>query len=490
MKTFLRVVPLLLIVIGGCSRSAARRAQQFIASGDHHAAAGDLAAADIEYRNAIKAAPSSIEAHRRLLDVAVRRHESNALAREVFALAQLVPGDPVVQMRAGELYFQMGRFAEAEHAFTQAAGADPSRAAAHRALALLYMRRRRPAEAERQWEAVARSPECDPFALADFHAAQGKLDEAEGELRRLLDSAANSDAARLRLARVLYRNGRRREAVQILDVVLKHDARNVTPWLVRGQLRLADHQPDAAANAYAAALHIDPTSIEAATALTAIDLGAKRVQIAVARVKRLLVSSPDAVPMRLLAGRMYESIGQYGEAERHLTRAIQLEPSNLDAYTLLGRVYIRQSRMADARQQFARLAEQQPENPSAATMIGMLFEAEGRPADAQAHYEQLLATNPRAGVAANNLACLYLRQGRLDEALRWAKVAKQELVHVPQASDTLGWIYVQKKQPNEALPLLSEALERQPENAEYHFHLGMAYAGTGAVVQARSELTQ
>src|SRR5437764_597508 len=143
MKTFLRVVPLLLIVIGGCSRSAARRAQQFIASGDH-------------------------------------------------------------------------------------------------------------------------------FALADFHAAQGKLDEAEGELRRLLDSAANSDAARLRLARVLYRNGRRREADQILDVVLKHDARNVTPWLVRGQLRLADHQPDAAANAYAAALHIDPTSIEAATALTAI----------------------------------------------------------------------------------------------------------------------------------------------------------------------------------------------------------------------------
>jgi len=93
-------------------------------------------------------------------------------------------------------------------------------------------------------------------------------------------------------------------------------------------------------------------------------------------------------------------------------------------------------------------------------------------------------------VAANNLACLYLRQGRLDEALRWAKLAKQELVHVPQASDTLGWIYVQKKQPNEALPLLSEALERQPENPEYHFHLGMAYAGTGAVVQARSELTQ
>ena len=55
------------------------------------------------------------------------------------------------------------------------------------------MRRRQPAEAERQWEAVARSPDGDPFALADFHAVQGKLHEAEGELRRLLDSAANSD---------------------------------------------------------------------------------------------------------------------------------------------------------------------------------------------------------------------------------------------------------------------------------------------------------
>jgi tetratricopeptide (TPR) repeat protein len=120
----------------------------------------------------------------------------------------------------------------------------------------------------------------------------------------------------------------------------------------------------------------------------------------------------------------------------------------------------------------------------------MLFEAEGREADAQATYEHLLARDGRAGVAANNLACLYVRRGRFDDALRYALVAREELHDLPQASDTLGWVYYQLRQLNEALPLLSESVDRQRDNPVYRFHLGMAYAATGAMSQARRELSQ
>ena len=482
------MVLLALMCATGCGHTSAHRAQAFVASGDRHAAAGDLAAADIEYRNAIKATPSSIEAHSRLLDLSTKRHDGASVAREVFALAELLPDDTGVQMRAGELALQLGHLSEAEQTLKRAVAIDESKAAPHRVLALVYTRWKRLAEAERQWEAVAKSPDGDPFALADFHIAQGRLGQAEGELRDLLDTVPHSDAARMRLARVLHRQGHRAEADRLLEGIVRHDPRNAMPWLLRGQLRLADHQSEAAADAYTEALKTDPTSVDALAALTAIDLDAKRVQTAVTRVERAVIESPESVPVRLLAGRLYESIGDHGKAEQHLTRAIGLEPSNLDAYTLLGQVYIRQARLAEARQQFAHLAEQQPENPSAATMIGMLFEAESRPSDAQAQYEHLLAVSPRAGVAANNLACLYLRNGRLDEALRYALVAKEELPHLPQVSDTLGWIYVQRKQSNDALPLLSDAAERQPESPVYRFHLAVAYADTGALAQARTEL--
>ena len=481
---------LVVIAVGGCSQKLAHRAQEFIASGDHYALARDLAAADIQYRNAIKLMPSSIDAHLRRLELARRRHDREVLAQEVFTLADLAPDDAALNTRAGDLYAQMGRLAQAEQAFKRAVMADPDGEAAHRGLARLYMTQQQPAKAEPEWHAVAHSRDGDPFALADFHVAQRRFDEAEAELRRQLETFVGSDAARLRLARVLHEEGHGAEADQLLDRLIQHDGRNATPWIVRGQLRLAGHHPDAAARAFAAALHADPTSIEALTALTAMDLNAKRTATAIARVERALAASPDAVPVLLLAGRMYESVRQPDMAEARLMRAIQVAPSELDAYALLGAVYVRAGRLEAARTQFARLAERQPDNLSATTMIGMLFEAEGREADAQATYEQLLSKYPHAGVAANNLACIYARHRRLDDALHYALIARDDLRHTPQASDTLGWIYYQRQQPHEALPLLNEAAERQPDNSVYHFHLGMAYADTGAVTQARVELSE
>jgi predicted Zn-dependent protease len=178
---------------------------------------------------------------------------------------------------------------------------------------------------------VARSRDGDPFALADFHVAQGRLDIAESELRGLLDAIPGSDAARLRLARVLGRQGRGPEAERILDVIIKRDGRDATPWIVLGEARLADHHLDQAARAFAAAFHADPTSIEALTSLTAIDVNAGRVDGAVARVESVLASSPDSVPVLLLAARLHESIGTHDRAEAHLTHAIQVAPSELSA---------------------------------------------------------------------------------------------------------------------------------------------------------------
>ena len=43
----------------------------------------------------------------------------------------------------------------------------------------------RAADAEPLWKVVAESTDGDRFALADYHASQGRLDEAERELTTL-----------------------------------------------------------------------------------------------------------------------------------------------------------------------------------------------------------------------------------------------------------------------------------------------------------------
>jgi Tfp pilus assembly protein PilF len=151
-------------------------------------------------------------------------------------------------------------------------------------------------------------------------------------------------------------------------------------------------------------------------------------------------------------------------------------------------MYIREGRLDAAREQFEAAARQDPQSIGARTMVAMLLEGQQHRADAVRAYEAILAAHPTAGVAANNLAWLYAEDGRLDDALQLAQVAKQELGRSPNARDTLGWIYLKKKQPLDAIPLFAQCMESQPENPTYAYHLALAYSGAGYTAKARDVL--
>jgi Flp pilus assembly protein TadD len=54
--------------------------------------------------------------------------------------------------------------------------------------------------------------------------------------------------------------------------------------------------------------------------------------------------------------------------------------------------------------------------------------------------------------------------------------------------DTLGWVHVRRGTPNTAIAPLERSVELEPANATYHYHLGLAYSGTGRNAQARTAL--
>ena len=65
------------------------------------------------------------------------------------------------------------------------------------------------------------------------------------------------------------------------------------------------------------------------------------------------------------------------------------------------------------------------------------------------------------------------------------------LPDVPDVGDTLGWAYYRNGDPNLlklAVPLLEEAVSKQPNNALFRYHLGAAYFKSGQNANARREL--
>jgi tetratricopeptide (TPR) repeat protein len=97
--------------------------------------------------------------------------------------------------------------------------------------------------------------------------------------------------------------------------------------------------------------------------------------------------------------------------------------------------------------------------------------------------------HPNAGVAANNLAWIYAEEGiQLDLALQLAQTAKAQLPERGDVSDTLGWVYHKKGMSSSAVQPLLEAVEKEPRNPHYRYHLGVVYSATGDRDKAREML--
>jgi Tfp pilus assembly protein PilF len=158
---------------------------------------------------------------------------------------------------------------------------------------------------------------------------------------------------------------------------------------------------------------------------------------------------------------------------------------------MLGELYVRGGRTDAARRQFEAMIQRTPSSIGANTMLGMLFELEGRRAEAEAQYRKVLQYDRTSPVASNNLAWLLVSSDRkLDEALQLAQNAQRHLQDDPDVNDTLGWIYYKQGQANLAIFPLEQSVAKDATNAEYRYHLGLAYLKAGDFKKAKSTLEE
>ena len=114
-----------------------------------------------------------------------------------------------------------------------------------------------------------------------------------------------------------------------------------------------------------------------------------------------------------------------------------------------------------------------------------------RKPEAKQFYEASLKLEPDNAVVLNNLAFLLAETGGdLSDALTKAQRAKQIKPDVYEISDTLGWIYLKKGLSDNAIDVFKELVAKEPHQATYHYHLGMAYSQKGDKTKAMEQLKE
>jgi len=81
-----------------------------------------------------------------------------------------------------------------------------------------------------------------------------------------------------------------------------------------------------------------------------------------------------------------------------------------------------------------------------------------------------------------------LEEKRLDQAMSAAQKNYEQMPDNPDVADVLGWLYLKKGSVIQAKPVLRRAINGDPENPLYHFHLGAAFYEQRDFNEARKEL--
>ena len=191
---------------------------------------------------------------------------------------------------------------------------------------------------------------------------------------------------------------------------------------------------------------------------------------------------PDNIEMRILLSQAYYEDGKYFEAEKHLKRALELEPEYAEAHCNLAIVLQAQARRRDARKHFEVALGIDSTLVEAMEGLGTLLCAMEKQGLGIQYLEKVLAFEPQRIGARFNVAVAYHKVGDFRMAISHLERLMKEPVQYPGSEKALSQAYfsrgltlLQAKQPQEAIGVFTRALDYYIDDGDVHFAIGIAH---------------
>jgi putative PEP-CTERM system TPR-repeat lipoprotein len=509
------------LLLLACSYANAKELPASIRDAEQYVANGDLKAAEIELRNAVRQAPDNPLIHARLAQVyldlgdavsaerearAAREHKGNevdylpilsdALLRQgkfTDVLDVIRPGDrtPVLESKLrtalGTAAAGLNDPSKAEVMFHEAMGLDPEATEPKVQLAQL-LSRNNPEEADKLIEAaIATNPRSADILRVKAGILQARGDQ-DGAIR-LFDDALRIDPknsqARLGRANINIGLGKFKEADEDLNPILKATPNNFVANYLRG-LQLAKQQQYAAADRI-----FDRISPSFPRFWTAYYLqGATKLALGqFAQAENILSKYLAHAPADQRASRLIASAALQQHAP---SRAIdylkpEADKSAADSATLsmLGNAYMAEGKPELALQQFEKAATLDPENQTIKARIAVSEINLGHVPQGLAELEQVFASEAGAIVAGPTLVLTELRAGRTDKAAEVADSLIKLDATNPLYQTLLGVVQITQRDYTGAEAAFRAALARNREFTAATRDLANLYLATGRADDAK-----
>jgi tetratricopeptide (TPR) repeat protein len=407
----------------------------------------------------VKAKPDDQDAQVYKGEIEIRSGRASDAVNTLQAVLKNDPDNAVAHYQQGLAFDQLGNTNRAEAEWRDAVRLRPDIVEAHRALAGVAIHRS---------DASALAQEADQIIALQPAAPDGYLLRAVADIDRKNYATADEN---------IHRS-------------LEKQPNNPGAYVQLGNLRMAQSQFADAQRAYQQALDQDPNSTDALGGVLNVDLVQKQPDRAIATAKTQLAIYPKNVGFHIMMGQLLlEQKKDLAGAEQEFKQASDLDKKNSEAMVKLGLVQNLRGATDQALQTYLDGAKINPKEVAFYLLAGGIYEAKQDWDNAKQQYQKVLQIQPDNPLASNNLAYVMLEQGgNVEVAFSMAQTARRQLPDNPNSADTLGWAFYHKGVYTSAITQFKAALKKEPDNALFNYHLGLAYAKSGQAALARQQL--
>ena len=183
-------------------------------------------------------------------------------------------------------------------------------------------------------------------------------------------------------------------------------------------------------------------------------------------------------------GRFSAQRGDLAGAEKHLRRAVEINPKNDVIQSNLALVLARQGNLAEATTHFYRALEINPADPATLNNMGITLAQQGKLDEAIQHFQRSVEIKPKDASGHSNLANVLLNRGDLDGAMKHLRLAIE--IDPADADNQNGLAIVLAKRGNlaEATEHLRRVVELKPRDAAAVNNLAITLAQQGQLGEA------
>lgn len=200
---------------------------------------------------------------------------------------------------------------------------------------------------------------------------------------------------------------------------------------------------------------------------------------------------PGAVELKVVAFD-YILLGDYPDADKWLTRALQASPEDAEGWYYLGRTKYNENRFDEAIEAFERCLKMDSASLHAEYNLGLAYQGLGRTEDAAAAFRAAIARQEhRLSQDAEpfiDLGSLLLDENHPQEALPYLLKAVAISPQEFRAHEQLGRAYERLDQLERAQAEFEKAVALAPQNPRLHYVLGQVYRKEGLAEKAKMEL--